>query len=898
MFKFFTAFLLAFCIGTAFANTPSPEMLAQLKNLPLEQQQALAKQFGIDPNTLINQNTPENPANTVQVLQPKVIPGEQSRQRTQAVRTVNTRFGLNIFNPEISTFAPVDNGPVPDSYILGAGDTILLQFFGKQSSSHSLQIDRDGQVVVPEAGAIVLAGLSFGNARQLLIDRIRQSTIGVEVAVSMGKMRTINIIMAGEAKNPGMYAVSALTTVTQALFVSGGVSDIGSLRNIKVNRAGKTVAEFDLYELLLQGLNSKDIHLMHGDVVFISALGPTVSINGEVRRPGVYEINPGDTIQSLLSLAGGVNAKANTANVSLERTDGKSKNLLSLQLSNSQDITQKLHNGDKLMVHPLEARFNNQVTILGAVARPAVYAWQPDIKLHHLIRNIWSDLLVSTDLQSAIVVRNNPNSRMHEVFSFNLIDNIKDHAGIIRNELTLQPDDIILIFHHGSEGYNRAQLNEKLAEVLQEDFTNLFNSPATSGDFFTKAFSAIQEKSQVVSVPQQSVSNVLISQDELIERRINELLSQVYYNETQIALSQHLTRQELLYPLLQMLKRQSNHNSPMQIVSVTGDVKVPGEYPLLKEGNIKAQLALAGGLNASAYLPRAELSRFEGFSFESNSVKFNNVPIQLNAILNGTEPDIVLRSRDRLNVFSAPSWDETRIVKLRGAVRFPGDYQIVKGETLSQLINRAGGFTDDAYSFGAIFTRQSIKQQQREQLNKLLEQVKSDIATKSISAQMLATPPQQAIALVNEIADAEPVGRVVLSVERLMAGDVSSDIVLEHNDNFFVPRLNNTITIIGEVQHTGTHLFNGTFSVEDYLKLSGGLRKRADNDRLYVIRADGSVLIPPRSRWFSAQATNLLPGDTIVVPVDIEYKDSLSLWSQVTQIFYQSAVALAAISRI
>jgi polysaccharide export outer membrane protein len=154
------------------------------------------------------------------------------------------------------------------------------------------------------------------------------------------------------------------------------------------------------------------------------------------------------------------------------------------------------------------------------------------------------------------------------------------------------------------------------------------------------------------------------------------------------------------------------------------------------------------------------------------------------------------------------------------------------------------------------------------------------------------------MALVNEIADAETVGRIVLDINRIMAGDPAADIALEHNDSLVVPRVNNTITILGEVQHSGTHLFNGTYNVEDYLRLSGGLRKRADEARLYVIRADGSVMIPQRSRWFSAQSTNLLPGDTIVVPVDIEYKDALGLWSQVTQIFYQSAVALAAISRI
>ena len=179
------------------------------------------------------------------------------------------RFGMSLFDSEVSTFAPTDNAPVPDSYRLGVGDELVIQLYGKENDQLLLEVGRTGEVSFPKLGAITLSGLSFEDARDLIKTRVAQQLIGVDVIVTMGRLRAISIFMAGEVSVPGAYSVSAMTTVTQALFQAGGINDIGSLRKIEVRRAGAVAAVFDAYDLLMMGDASSDIRLLSGDVVYV-----------------------------------------------------------------------------------------------------------------------------------------------------------------------------------------------------------------------------------------------------------------------------------------------------------------------------------------------------------------------------------------------------------------------------------------------------------------------------------------------------------------------------------------------------------------------------------------------------------------------------------------------------
>ena len=201
------------------------------------------------------------------------------------------RYGVSLFDRDVSTFAPTDDALVPDEYRLGVGDQLVVQLFGKENATYTLAVGRDGSVNIPKLGANTVTGLTFEDARALIDTRVSQQLIGVEAVVTLGRLRAIGVFMAGEVRVPGAYSVSALTTVTQALFQAGGVTDIGSLRDIQVRRGGKVVTTFDVYDLLMRGDPSGDIRLQSGDVLFVPTIDSVVEIRGEVRRPMAYELS-------------------------------------------------------------------------------------------------------------------------------------------------------------------------------------------------------------------------------------------------------------------------------------------------------------------------------------------------------------------------------------------------------------------------------------------------------------------------------------------------------------------------------------------------------------------------------------------------------------------------------
>lgn len=846
------------------AVTPSPAMIEQFKQLPAEQQKQLAAQYGIDMNQLNAQGAQTEDAMPAADPQLQLSPRARAAQQDEQFKKpeqeiidgkpVLKRFGLQMFDSNISTFAPVSNLPVPDDYVLGAGDSITVQLYGKENDSKNLQLNREGVAQLEDIGPLQLAGLTFAEASKVIKAKVAEAKIGVEAAVSMGKMRTINVFVAGEAKFPGMYSVSALTTVTQALYVAGGISDIGSLRDIRINRVGKQVGSFDLYQLLLEGNNSGDIHLKHGDVLFVAPMKGQVTIDGLVNRPAVYEIKGGETVQQLVTMAGGHKANAHLKAVSLQRVNQNNlKDLKTLDLTASNDNGLSLRDGDLLTFNAISERVENEVVLAGAFVRPGRYAYRTGMQVSDLIKGVWADLQPTIDLDYALVVREKNSKGDLDVVQINLAEVLGiSPTRLGKTAFVLQPRDVILAFHYSD---TEAEEKDALKKIDQQK----------------KGIVAQEAKLPVVSF-KAAFSN---------EKFLNE--------------SSNMTRRQLLQPVLEHLKRQSTTSDPLKIVSITGQVKMPGEYPIGDNTTLTQALVAAGGITDAAFTERTEVSRYMGFDAENAKYDIKNLAVNLAAIQAKTEQDIVLQSRDRINVFAKPEWAEERTVKIDGEVKFPGTYQVARGETLSQLIERAGGFTQNAFPFGAVFTREKIQQREQAQFDRLLVQLKSDIATKSLTSQTtLPTSADQSMALINQLGEQKMVGRLVVNMSQIQAGNPEYDLELEQGDTLIIPRKNSVVSVLGEVQNPGTHSFDPNLSVKDYLALSGNGRKRSDQDRIYVLRADGSVFVPSQKRFRSSET--LMAGDTIIVPLDVEYKDSLSLWSQVTQIFYQSAVALAALN--
>ena len=213
-------------------------------------------------------------------------------------------FGYDLFNDSPSTFAPLNDVPVPADYTLGAGDQLTVQLFGAQNRTLRLMVGRDGRVNFPELGPIPVAGKKFDAVREDIEARVARQMIGTQVSVGMGDTRSISVFVVGEANKPGSYTVSGLSTITSALYASGGIKTTGSLRDIQLKRRGTVVRRLDLYDLLLRGDTTHDGKLQAGDVIFIPTVGPTAAVDGEVRRPAIYELRGNTPLSALISLAG------------------------------------------------------------------------------------------------------------------------------------------------------------------------------------------------------------------------------------------------------------------------------------------------------------------------------------------------------------------------------------------------------------------------------------------------------------------------------------------------------------------------------------------------------------------------------------------------------------------
>jgi len=315
-----------------------------------------------------------------------------------------------------------------------------------------------------------------------------------------------------------------------------------------------------------------------------------------------------------------------------------------------------------------------------------------------------------------------------------------------------------------------------------------------------------------------------------------------------------------------------------------------------------SDLIRAGGrLADAAYAPKAELTRYMNQGEQRTS---ELLEIDLAGVLRGdAAADITLQAFDALVIKELPEWSKQEYVTVRGEVRFPGRYPIRRGETLRSVIERAGGLSALAFPRGAVFIRKELREREAEQLAKLTERLQSDLAALSIQAgqikegQAAAQGAMAAQGLLGQLQSTKAVGRLVIDVDRLIAGRIGSrdDIVLRDGDELVMPKIRQEVTVLGEVQNGTSLLFRSGLSRDDYIDLSGGFTVRADKARAYVVRADGSV-VAGRGSWFSrGNALNIQPGDTIVVPVDTERLPPLPLWQAVTSIVYNSAVALAAI---
>jgi protein involved in polysaccharide export with SLBB domain len=360
-------------------------------------------------------------------------------------------------------------------------------------------------------------------------------------------------------------------------------------------------------------------------------------------------------------------------------------------------------------------------------------------------------------------------------------------------------------------------------------------------------------------------------------------------------------RRLLIDPVLEELRRQSSLFDPTRIVRVVGRIKAPGDYPLEPEMRVSDLLRAGGRPDPAAFTGAAELVRFREINGERQSELLR---VDLAAVLRGdAAADVLLQPYDILTIKELPEWATRESIELRGEVRFPGVYPIRRGETLRSVLERAGGFTGLAFPRGAVFTREEIRQREAKQSRELSQRLRRDLAAAAIQATQVAQSDNSgqsslaAQSLLDQLKETTPIGRLVIDLDTVVAGAVGSkdDIVLRDGDQLVIPKLTQEVTVIGEVQNATAHLFRPGLSRDDYVVMSGGTSKRADAKRIYVVRANGSVVNGAKGWLGGRSGVQIEPGDTVVVPLDTERLPPLPLWQAVSTIIYNSAIAIAAI---
>ena len=335
-----------------------------------------------------------------------------------------------------------------------------------------------------------------------------------------------------------------------------------------------------------------------------------------------------------------------------------------------------------------------------------------------------------------------------------------------------------------------------------------------------------------------------------------------------------------------------------RVVTAKGKVRFPGEYPLTEGMTVYDLINLSGGLLESAYSQSAEISRLD----------LSNPNLAVSSIVVSdltSSSNISLMPSDHIHFRTIPEYREDRRIQLEGEFVFPGTYVFGKGETLSSVIRRAGGFTDEAFVDGSVFLRESLKKREQEEVDRLIDMLNEEISGEQLrvsnsglefNEKNFQTQKSAVASLKNLVAT----GRLVIPLSEIMANQ-TEDVFLKHGDRLIIPKINQEVTIIGEVRRPTSYLFNPDLGPEDLIEQSGGFKESADEDGIFIVKADGAIILPERGLFqFSSFRSSISPGDTIVVPLDTDDTEirGIPLLSEVSQIIYQLSLGAAAVNSL
>ena len=714
-------------------------------------------------------------------------------------------FGSDLFRRVPSTFAPLDMTPVPSDFVLGPGDELRIRIWGQVNFQNNVRVDRTGDIFLPQIGPVHVAGIPFSALDAQLRAAIGRVYHNFDLTADLGQIRAIQVYLSGQARRPGVYTVSSLSSLVDALFVSGGPSLEGSMRRIELRRGSAVVTEFDLYDLLTHGDKSKDVKLQSGDVIFIPPVGPQVAVSGSVRNPAIYELRESESLGVLLADAGGVSSVAAEARVSIERIENhRDRHAMEVSYDASGLVT-PLADGDLIRVYSVVPLYRKTVILRGNVANPGRFAWHPGMRISDLIPD-----------KESLITRN---------------------YWWRRSQLGLPAPDF-----EPTPGF---------ADMRQPTENHAVTMKTPPVEDLNASDQHVADDSQKLSAEQRAGSASLAEGQSSISARVS-------------------------------------HSGQRTVVRALAP-EIDWDYAVIER-------------------------------LDPDTLKTNLIPFDLGKLVlqHDASRDLELQAGDVVSIFSeadirVPLAQQTEMIRLDGEFVNAGVYTVQPGETLRQLVERAGGITPNAYLYGSEFTRESTRTLQQTRIDEYVQTQSMQIQRNSIAMAVSSTNSTQNPAtgdvtqsserdLIASLRRIRATGRIVL---RFMPDSIGMnsipEITLEDGDRFVVPPIPATVNVVGAVYDQNSFLYAQGKRTGMYLQMAGGPDRDADRKHEFIIRADGEVISRDvgKELWGGEfYNKSIHPGDTIVVP-EKSFKPSALRgvldWSQVFSQFALGAAALTVI---
>jgi len=773
------------------------------------------------------------------------------------------RFGEEVFlnPPKASGNVPIDFPASPD-YVVGPGDGLAIDLWGGVSQRLERTVDHEGRLSLPEVGPVLVNGQTLSDVQQTVQRLLRTQFRDVAADVSLSRLRRVRVYVVGDVKRAGAYDVSSLSTPLNALLTAGGPTADGSMRIVKHYRGTALVQEVDLYDLLLRGVRTGIQRLEPGDTLLVPPVGSQIRVDGMVRRPAIYELRKENTLAQALEMAGGILPTAALSHIEVQRLEAHEKRtMLSLEISAATDpagieaqlSSFAIRDRDEIHIFPI-AQFNQDAIYLeGHVLRAGRYAYKPGMKLTDLISS-YNDVLPEPALNYAEIIRLNPPDFHPSVESFDLSAALSNPSA----SPVLQALDTVRIF-------NRFELENpptvSVAGAVRRPGT--FEPPGQirfrdaielSGGL---NWDASMDSAQIIRVmPDGSLK--------ILSVRVKEALEGDAANNI------------LLEPRDRVLIQQNLYHVNPPSVLVGGEVVHPGRYLLTGNLHVSDLIQIAGGLNRGADKKSADLTQYQASS--TGPLIATHADIQLAAAMAGDPAnDKRLRDGDVLTIRRVRGWTDLRaVVHIDGEAQHPGTYGINPGERLSSVLERAGGFESDAYPYGAVLERTEVRELEAKEQDAMLLRLKQaqdavelspDGDPKQKLAKELAL--QQWKSSIDQLTANPPVGRVSIrissDIERWK--NTSADIEVRAGDTLVIPKRPGYVMVSGQAFNPTALSYRPGRSASWYLSRAGGPTPLANKKRIFVIRADGSVIGAKGGLWSGdSLAAALQPGDIVVVP--------------------------------